>query len=406
MATASVAARRTGRSAAAWLAWAAWVLAVCVIAFVAVQILERGHPAHQFLREGIGGVDLLAITFATVGAVIASKQPRNRIGWIILAVGLLYTVEALAEGYYDHFLRTRSWLPGARTVLWYESWGWMPALGILATFVLLLFPDGHLPSRRWWPLGAASAAVVVGTTAAGATVGWFVNAALFAGRQPTPTPLLQHLQFLVFLGEVLGGCCLVATVGAVIYRYRRAPAEQRQQLKWGTYGSIGLAAVIAAIWIPLGDWFQWVAAVMGSLWFAACVAVAILRYRLYDIDVIVNRTLVYGGLTALLGGIYVGAVFGLGGLVRSVAGHGNNGLVVAASTLAVAALFSPARRALQAFIDRRFYRSKYDAARTLESFGARLRDDVDIDELSGHLVGVVHETMQPAHVSLWLRGQG
>ena len=208
---------------------------------------------------------------------------------------------------------------------------------------------------------------------------------------------------MIDIGEILAGVCMVATVAAVISRYRRAPADRRQQLKWFMYGAIGLAAGIAATFTPGRAWVSAALAYPGFLWFAACIGVAILRYRLYDIDVIVNRTLVYGALTALLGGVYLGVVFGLGAAVRSIAGHGNNGLVVAASTLAVAALFSPARRGIQGFIDRRFYRRKYDAARTLQSFGARLRDDVDLDELSGHLVGVVHETMQPAEVNLWLR---
>ncbi|MDP9343079.1 MAG: hypothetical protein M3Q23_13525 [Actinomycetota bacterium] len=405
MATVAVPAARTERSPLSWLARAAWLAAIAMVAFSGVQILEAGHVSRQFIQQGIGGSDLLALIFASVGAVIAARQPRNRVGWIILAVGLLYAAGTVSEGYFDHLTRTGSWLPGAWTVMWIGSWNWMPALGLLATFVLLLFPDGHLPSRRWWPLAIASAAVIIATTALHALESWLIQGDLFAGREPTPTPLLLHLQFAVFLGEVLGGCCLVGSVVAVVARYRRASADLRQQLKWGTYGSIGLAAALAAVWIP-GNWFQWGAAISGSLWFAACVAVAILRYRLLDIDLIVNRTLVYGGLTALLGGIYVGAVFGLGALVRSIGGHGNNGLVVAASTLAVAALFSPARRGLQAFIDRRFYRRKYDAARTLESFGARLRDDVDLDELSGHLVGVVQETMQPAQVSLWLRASG
>jgi hypothetical protein len=196
---------------------------------------------------------------------------------------------------------------------------------------------------------------------------------------------------------------MVLALVAVLDRYRHGPAEERQQLKWLTYGAIGLAAGIAATFLPGSSLLNFGLAFPGFLWFTTCVVIAMLRYRLYDIDVIVNRTLVYGALTSLLAGVYLGAVFGLGAVVRSIAGHRNNGLVVAASTLAVAALFSPARRALQAFIDRRFYRRKYDAARTLESFGARLRDDVNLDELSGHLVGVVHDTMQPAQVSLWLR---
>jgi hypothetical protein len=400
MATAAAAAPPARATPASWLARAIWPAVAIVLAFNAVQIFLAGHVASQFVHEQIGFVDFATLVLITVGAVVASKQPRNRIGWIIVAVGLLYTLESIGEGYFDHFARAGSWLPGARAVMWFSTWGWMPALGMLATFVLLLFPDGHLPSRRWWPLAAASAAVIVGTTAAGARDGWLLNEVRFSGRRPT-TALVHlhlHLQLLVFLGQVLAGCCLVATVAAVVYRYRRATAEQRQQLKWGTYGSIGLAGTIGGVWIPMPGVWSWTLVDLGILWFAACVGVAILRYRLYDIDRVVNRTLVYAVLTALLVGVYAGLVIGLGSLVGR-----SHPLVIAGSTLAVAALIGPARRRVQAFVDRRFYRRKYDAAQTLEAFTARLRNEVDQDELREHLVQVVDRTMQPAHASLWLR---
>jgi hypothetical protein len=398
MATAAASVRAP--SATAWLARGMWLVAVAMVGLTGFLLLETGHVAGAFVQGGAGGVELVSLMFATLGMVVALRQPWNRMGWILLGVGLLYALVSPVDAYFDKFNSTQSWFPAARPIVWLGSWAWMPALGTLATFVLLLFPDGHLPSRGWWPLAVVSGVLVYGTSAFAATVVWPHVPELLAGREPH---VPHWINLVINGGAVLVGCCMVGAVVGVVRRYRRSPAEQRQQFKWLTYGAIGLAAAIASTYLPgLSSHI----ALPGFFWFGACVGVAILRYRLYDIDVIVNRTLVYGALTALLGGIYLGAVFGLGALVRSIGGHGNNGLVVAASTLAVAALFSPARRALQAFIDRRFYRRKYDAARTLESFGARLRDDVDLDDLSGHLVGVVRETMQPAQVSLWLRASG
>jgi hypothetical protein len=194
-------------------------------------------------------------------------------------------------------------------------------------------------------------------------------------------------------------------------RFRRARGEERQQIKWLVYVGATAAVFLIATWATgenriLGDiGFSFFYLTMG-LGIPAAVGVAIFKYRLYDIDRVINRTLVYGLLTALLVGVYVLAAVGLGSAVRSVTGQENNSLVIAASTLAVAALFGPARRRIQAFIDRRFYRKKYDAARTLEAFSARLREEVDLDSLTGELVRVVRSTMQPVHVSLWLRGRG
>jgi hypothetical protein len=387
-----------------WVARGLWLVIVVGLGFALTLDVLPGHFFHAFAKDGVGEVVPISLIFVTVGAVIASKRPRNPIGWIFLGVSSLYLLVALAEATFVHFFSAGSWLPGAENVVWFGFWGWMPALGVLATFVLLLFPDGRLPSRRWWPLAAVSGVVVAVTSGLGAALAWPIRAAVATSAFGLGFPQQSRdLTTAVDIGEALAGVCMVLALVAVLDRYRHGPAEERQQLKWLTYGAIGLAAGIAASFTPGGTLVSFGLGFPGFLWFTACVVIAMLRYRLYDIDVIVNRTLVYGALTALLAGVYLGAVFGLGALVRSIAGHGNNGLVVAASTLAVAALFTPARRRVQAFIDRSFYRRKYDAARTLESFGARLRDDVDLDELSGHLVGVVRETMQPAKVSLWLR---
>jgi hypothetical protein len=211
------------------------------------------------------------------------------------------------------------------------------------------------------------------------------------------------LELMGALGFFLWAGATLAAVVSLILRLRRAAGEQRLQIKWVAYAALTSVFVLVPIFSLETPEPLIVVEALAVLAIPTSVGVAILRYRLYDIDRIINRTLVYGALTALLVGVYVGAAVGLGMLVRSVTGQENNSLVIAASTLAVAALFGPARRRIQAFIDRRFYRGKYDAGRTLEAFSARLREEVDLDSLTADLVGVVRETIQPSHVSLWLR---
>ena len=215
----------------------------------------------------------------------------------------------------------------------------------------------------------------------------------------------NSVAFQIFGGTLLLG--LVAATFSIFLRFHRSRSEERQQLKWFAF-----AAALMPLFLSVGIAFPGLDETAASqvlfgsaiLGIPVSCGIAITRYRLYDIDRVINRTLVYAILTALLVGIYVGAAVGLGGLVRSVTGQENNALVIAASTLAVAALFGPARRRIQGFIDRRFYRRKYDAARTLEAFSAKLREEIDLDSLTGEIVGVVRSTMQPVHVSLWLRG--
>jgi hypothetical protein len=297
-------------------------------------------------------------------------------------------------------------LPAGRLQFWVALWSWTPALGMTATFLFLLFPDGRLPSPRWrwvgWLSGLSVGMAAAGFAAASAWVVFRATPRQFeelvrTGTLVTSAHPAPAAEAAFEVGVILAACCMVASVAATIVRLRRATGRERQQLQWFVYGAIALAIGAA------GTFLQGLAStllpVFGFTWFVVCVAVAMLRHRLYDIDRIVNRTLVYGAVTVMLGAVYAGLAVGLG----SVLGSNANSVVIAGATLVVAALFRPARRRIQGFIDRRFYRRKYDAARTLEEFAARLREELDLEDLQTHLMDVVGETMQPAQASLWLR---
>jgi hypothetical protein len=387
---------------AAVVAWGVWFLSTTSIG------LGLGVFA-QSSAQRLEDIPLLAglIAYATVGALLVSRRPRNPIGWIFLGVGILASVGALGESYLRAFLKPGPLSAPTVWVAWTQEWFWYPLLGLATLFTILLFPSG-IPSARWRPvLWVSVVAAVLGTLTAA------LSPSIQAGERTIPNPIgfdalpadfENSVVFQIFT-SILGLGIVAATV-SIFLRFRRSRGEERQQLKWFAF-----AAALIASFVSVGIAFPAIEETAASqLLFGSAIlaipvscGIAITRYRLYDIDRIINRTLVYAILTALLVGIYVGAAVGLGGLVRSVTGQENNALVIAASTLAVAALFGPARRRIQDFIDRRFYRRKYDAAQTLESFSARLREEVDLDSLTGELVGVVKATMQPTHVSLWLR---
>jgi hypothetical protein len=341
------------------------------------------------------------LAFSTVGALIASRRTRNPIGWILLGSAMSYAVGGLTEV-------PPGSLPGVPHALqdWLGTWVWGVGIALAGTFLLLLFPGGELPSRRWrpvaWAAGVGLVAFVLGQAFAPELAESHIrNPAGIGGPAGEIFQVLQDGMLLV-----IGA--FVASVASLVVRFRRSTGEERQQLKWLNYaaGLTALAICGSFLIAPLGEPSEAAVNIQNALITGAlacvpiAIGIAILRYRLYDIDRIVNRTLVYGLLTVLLAAVYVGVVVGLGTLI------GQSALVVAASTLLVAALFRPARRRVQSLIDRRFYRSKYDAARTLEAFTARLREEVDLDSLTGDLVGVVRDTMQPAHASLWLRRVG
>jgi hypothetical protein len=374
-----------------WLPWALWLASVGSFAGVVVTgaAAEDGEGSAFAYTFFVGA-------FATVGALVASRRPRNPIGWILLAGGAAYTVGGLTVSQTEG--------DGSAPVLvhWLSIWVWMAGIGPIATFGLLLFPDGRLPSRRWRAFAWFAAAAILATTAAiafepGPFEGDTVENPLGFEAVPGLMDVLANASPVALALAIFG------SIVSLFVRFRRARNVERQQLKWLSYTGalVGVALAVAiAIEAIVGERAIDLTNTIISLALATvpvAMGIAILRHRLFDIDVVINRTLVYGGLTATLGGAYLGLV-----LLVSLA-VGESGFAVAVSTLAVAALFRPLRTRIQGLVDRRFYRRRYDAARTLEAFGGRLRDELDLEALGADLRGVVHDTVQPAHVSLWLR---
>jgi hypothetical protein len=277
---------------------------------------------------------------------------------------------------------------------WVASWVWIPAMFAALVFFPLVFPTGAPPTPRWRPVGWIGAVACVAMTLGVA----FTPGQLEEVSLPNPHGLDGALGSAAEIVQGLGAAGMagsaLAALASIVVRFRRSRGVERQQLKWVA----SAAALLPVLLLVPGETLGMATLLLGLLLIAAAVAVAMLRYRLYDIDVVINRTLVYGALTATLAGAYVGSVL----LLQLVLSPGSD-LAIAVSTLAVAALFRPARRRIQDLVDRRFYRRRYDAQRTLGSFADRMRDEVALDALVGELRAVVAETMQPAHVSLWVR---
>jgi hypothetical protein len=405
----------------------AWSLAgLCVALFVAsVPLLVLARSAHvpssweANLTVGnlLGGA--LFLIFPLVGALIASRRPRNAIGWILLADGLLWMFLGVTDYYGLYGVARPGSVPFPVGVAGVNNFMWVPAVGLMGTYVFLLFPDGRLPSGRWRPLAWLSGVVILLVSIlVGLTPGPLQN--LGGVQNPFRLEGYPWVETTAYLVLPLLPLCMVASVLSLVLRYRRSRGEQRQQIKWIAFaasvvGFLYLIAMVFAFVFPSGGWFQagsplWLdllgyAALCSFTLVPIAVGFAVLRYRLYEIDIIINRTLVYGSLTISLALVYVGLVVSLQYLFRALTG-GDSQLVIVASTLVIAALFNPLRHRTQTFIDRRFYRRKYDATKTLEEFGARLRDETDLDSLREDLVGVVRETVRPAQVSLWLRSFG
>jgi MFS family permease len=343
------------------------------------------------------------IAFSVVGAIVASRRPSNTIGWIFCGTGLVVGLATLAGGYAEYWLASGSGPRGlGETAAWFASWAWIPRLVVPTSFLLLLFPDGRPPSPRWRPV-----AWCAGLGISGFVVGYALEAGPLEDFPQIANPYGVDSSIVGVVGVaasfVVGGSMVASAVSLVI-RLRRGGSEQRQQIKWLTYGG---AVVVGTIFVAgfIAIWSAEVSIVVISLALLVLpvlTGIAIVRHRLYDIDVLINRTLVYGSLTGTLVAVYFGGVVGLQHVFRAATGQEYT-LAVVASTLAIAALFSPLRRRMQALVDRRFYRRKYDAAKTLAAFNARLREETDLQALSGDLVGVAKKTVQPAHVSLWLR---
>ena len=380
---------------AAWLAWAvcAISLAFTALCFLLIALnLSLNTPAYAFWPD----LTSIAVGYSVIGAIIASRLPKHPIGWICCAIGLIAAVDHFGGEYAVYALLALPHpLPGGEAMLWLQGWFWMLFIGVIV-FLLLLFPTGRLPGTRWRPFAWVSGAVI----SVGVVWSSVISPTVDLNAPPSPVQLSVLL---------LGG---VAAASLVVGR-RGVSGVERQQIKWLLYvGPImfvasGLHIGFYYFWLPEGSWGLWASdllVIVGGLSVPIAIGVAILRYRLYEIDLIINRTLVYGALTVLLVALYFGGIVVLQRVFVTLTGQQST-LAVVASTLLIAAMFTPLRRRIQSFIDRRFYRRKYDARKTLETFSAQLRNETDLDALSDDLVGVVRETMQPAHASLWLRSE-
>jgi hypothetical protein len=384
------------------LAWSLWAAAISLVSGGLILGLANrpAAPLYEYWVEDA----LISPTFATLGALIVSRRPGNVIGWIFLISGAVSGTQLFSGQYATVALLSQrpSQLPGGAVAGWLSS---LVQSSLVATILvlLLLFPTGRLLSPRWRPF-----AFFAGTT----VVIWVVSSALRPGpleefasvRNPFG---VEEAAAVIDLLEAIGGwmglACVAAAILSLILRFYRSRGEERLQLKWFVYAAtLGFAAIVLGGETPIAGTLVWT---MAPLSLPISAGIAILKYRLYDIDVLINRTLVYGTLTASLVFVYFGGVLLLQGAFRFITGSESR-LAVVVSTLAIAALFNPLRRKVQAFVDRRFYRSKYDARQTLETFSTRLRDETDLDRLGEDLQSVVRGTVQPARVSLWLRPPG
>ncbi|CAN5126845.1 hypothetical protein BH24ACT12_BH24ACT12_24270 [soil metagenome] len=400
-------------------AWAVWWFMVAMISLRGLLYLaERSTVTNlgEYVNEL--GFLLLILIFPLTGALILRRQPRNTIGWLLQGIGLVWGLGGFTDNYARYGLLVNPGsLPRPDIAAALNGGIWVPAIGLMGTFLILLYPDGHLPSPRWRPVAWLSAVTIMALT---------VTLYLTPGRlELGPVPMLENPlgweAAQPVLGVVFGilltllPVCVVACAVALVLRFRRSRGTERLQLKWlATAGAVVAFTFLVSMAVPLltgalassdgsPDWLA-VLDTVSFLSFAllpAAIGIAILRHRLYDIDVVVNRALVYGSLTATLASVYLALVLLLQQVLSPLTAESD--LAVAGSTLTVAALFRPARARFQALVDRRFYRSRYDAARTLEGFAARLRDELDLEALGSDLRHVVQDTMHPAHVSLWLR---
>jgi hypothetical protein len=396
---------------APWLAVGAAALTVVLTGLhLVLWTLAASVPGAVDTR----GEAAVGVPFAVMGALIVVRRPGNRIGWLFVAIGFLSALHGALDAYALYTLAAQPGtdLPGAVVAASASlSIGSIP-IALVLLFVPLLYPTGRVPSPRWRPVAWLGALVVLFATTADALLPGQVEASeVPVGDNPMGIASLQGMLSLLsvtmfFLFFPLA----VAALVSLVVRFRRALGDERQQLKWLAYAMVSFAAYLLLIPLtalvfadlPVSELVFDLLGMVPLLAVPVALGVAVLRYRLYDIDRIVNRTLVYGLLTAVLAGVYAALVLVLGQLFGGIGGQPPS-LVVAGATLAVAALFQPARGRIQHGVDRRFNRRRYDAARTVEAFSARLRDQIDLDTLSAELLAVVDQTMQPTRSSLWLR---
>jgi hypothetical protein len=393
-----------------WRTWLAWWVAASVVAFTVVHLvlwtMARSVPGAVDTRGRAG----VSIAFAVVGALIITRRSDNAVGWLLCAIGFSFSLHGALDAYalYGVSYRSATNLPGATAAAWLVGCTRQVEVVLAFVFLPLLFPDGRPVSARWWPvawLGGLGLLVLFVTQALrpGPVVASQVVVA------SNPLGVTDGARLLESIGAVAGwGLYLPSVLAAasVVIRFRRAEGIERQQLKWFVYGIVSIVGfdLLASTLLEVSHPSELVLDVIQStiaLGLPVAIGIAVLHHHLYDIDRLVNRTVVYGLLTVLLGLVYITVVLVLGQLLNPITG--NSELTVAISTLSVAATFRPLRQRVQSLVDRRFNRHHYDAVRTIEVFSARLRNQVDLDSLSAELLAVVDKTVEPASASLWLR---
>jgi hypothetical protein len=421
--------------AAAWLAWSLWAVCVALIALALFTIFLdfvtpesiRFPPADRPSSGFAVLTGVLSLAYPTVGALIASRLPSNPIGWIFCGVGLLYTAQRFSLAYADYAVVENLALPASEYAAWFSSLVDFTGFVLAGVLVMLLFPDGRLLSRRWQIVAWMA---ILGAVLTALYDAFYPGSLSSYTYVENPFGVMGYIggfttnEFFLasaLIGEILLLTSSLAAIFSLVIRLHRAWGDERQQLKWFLYAALPAGVCFSFIllsfivvdftelvfiypFIPFGSIYEdiYYVPVFALLVVPVFTYIAILRYHLYDIDVVINRTLVYGSLAAMLVALYFGGIVVLQRVFVLLTGQQST-LAVVASTLLIAALFNPLRRRIQSFIDRRFYRRKYDARKTLEAFSAQLRNETQLDALSDDLVGVVKETMQPAHVSLWLR---
>ena len=403
------------RRAAAWLAWSLYGLVICLsLVWSGAGLLNQDVSKNALYLVGEVLISFVApVVFAIVAALIVSRQPRNTIGWVLMVPVGLYVVGGPIVGYIER-LAPSSPEPTVPILLmaWFNTWNWLLLIFPLL-FIPLLFPNGRPPAPRWRWVSVAAIAwaalfVLLATLPQQINVGTTPNLVFDNPIGILRTDTVERLVGVWIVGLL---ALAVACAVALFVRYRRANETERKQIKWLLYACAlflvvyvgGFASGLGGT-ASLGGYILEVFFGLSVITLPAAIGIAVLRYRLYDIDVVINRTLVYGSLTVALVALYFGGVAALQRVFVASTGQQST-LAVVASTLAIAALFNPLRRRVQGFVDRRFYRRKYDAAKVLDTFSGRLRAETRLDALSEDLIGVVTRTVQPSYTSLWLRSE-
>jgi hypothetical protein len=405
------------------VAWTTFALtSALLLVGLVLEWFTRGVTASNSF--GASGVNFLfTILFALLfwmfplaSTVIATRRPRNPIGWLLLAVGLGWSLLTVSAAYGDYALKLHPGaLPAAESVAWIGQWVWAPPVAITGVFLLLVYPDGHFPSPRWrWVAYMCGLAVVACIVVSALSPGPMNDSGFPHHQNPFGIQALKPLFNVIQFAVLLIPLSTIAAMISLVVRFRRAGRIERLQIKWlaaagGLAGMLYAALlVLSAVLVPHGDQDpEWLLDIQ-AIWFVSLalipvsIGVAVLRYRLFEIDVIIRRTLIYAALVVALAVIYLGGVTLIGSLLRGLTGSSGK-LAVTVSTLAVATAFQPLRRTIQSAVDRRFYRSEYDAQAAVNGFSERLREEIDLEALCEELRAVVNGTLQPTHASVWLR---